>query len=48
VLSALFPEADPEYNIGSNSWAVAGSRTAGGAALVANPFCPWQGRPICA
>jgi penicillin amidase len=36
VLSAGFSGADPDYSIGSNSWAVAGSRTAGGAALVAN------------
>jgi penicillin amidase len=35
-LATLFPERDPDYSIGSNSWAVAGSRTAGGAALVAN------------
>ncbi|HUG12838.1 MAG TPA: penicillin acylase family protein [Opitutaceae bacterium] len=36
VLSTVLSEADPDYHVGSNSWAVAGSRTAGGAALVAN------------
>lgn len=35
-MAALFPEREPEHSIGSNSWAVAGSRTANGAALVAN------------
>ncbi|HEY5550732.1 MAG TPA: penicillin acylase family protein [Opitutaceae bacterium] len=35
-LATRSPERDPDYSIGSNSWAVAGSRTAGGASLVAN------------
>lgn len=35
-MAAVFPEREPDYMFGSNSWAVAGSRTANGAALVAN------------
>jgi len=36
LFDALFPRRDPEYAVGSNSWAVAGTRTASGGALVAN------------
>lgn len=36
MFAALFPARDPDYAVGSNNWAVAGSRTATGGALVAN------------
>lgn len=36
LFAALFPARDPDYAVGSNAWAVAGSRTASGGALLAN------------